>query len=670
MVLKQLLEQAFGRSKTQARKTILDLTSLALSLEMKETAARLEQTAERLASDSFQIIVTGRFKNGKSTLLNALLGRTTRAVQELGLGHGPMPVGELPCTAALTSIHYAERPTVRAWGFDGTSEEWSLEKYRRESTVRENESDTRDFFRKIREFEMGFPAELCQSGVTIIDSPGTDDIPERTEVTRQAIGKCDVAIVVYRSDVLAGEDERKFVQETLTNSGTRVFTVVNLQDGRLVDERFKGFVWRRLVTDFGGSADAPQDFKSRDIYFVDARQAEQGKLLADARQMEQSGLASFEAELGEFLVNERQRVHIDRFLKAADNSAVTIEQQIRQRQGALQADTEQLRVAFEAIQPQLADIRKRYERLPEIFRRYRDRSVREIRAGFGIVTLQLKQTLPDKLMEEKLPSDTALAIAHQKELLAEAYSFCERQISEQVLSWCNGTALEGDTAQKIMEPCLEALLREVQDEVAAIEREFDDVQFQVTGWKLEPGTDQKMISDRERAWSTVVGLFLFMDFTTLTGFSTGFRGLRFNLAARIAAVAALGWFGLPYLALWGIGAGMVANVVGGTIGLAQRIKKKALDDVLPRLDEVGEKLCATIEAETGAYVDKLAAEVGAAVLTIIEGKERNLRTIAENNRRSQSEKTKMLSSLDQSLRRVGALRQELTVLNVSLQQSA
>ena len=186
MVLKQLLDQVFGQSKTQARKTILDLASLASSLDMKETTARLEQTAERLASDTFQIIVAGRFKNGKSTLLNALLGRTTRPVPELGVGQGPMPSGELPCTATLTSIHYAERPWVRAWGFDGSSEEWSIEKYRREGTVRENESDTRDFFRKIREFEMGFPAELCQSGVTVIDSPGTDDIPERTEVTRQA----------------------------------------------------------------------------------------------------------------------------------------------------------------------------------------------------------------------------------------------------------------------------------------------------------------------------------------------------------------------------------------------------------------------------------------------------------------------------------------------------
>ena len=408
-----------------------------------------------------------------------------------------------------------------------------------------------------------------------------------------------------------------------------MFTVVNLQDGRAVDERFKGFVWRRLVTEFGGGA-GPPDFPGRDIYFVDAKQAEQGKLLADPQKIERSGLAAFESKLGEFLVNERQRVHIDRFLKEADNSAVTIEQQVRQRQAALQADAEQLRIALEAIQPQLAEIRKRHERLPEIFRRYRDQSEREIRSGFEMVTLQLRQTLPDQLKAEKLPSDTALAIAHQKELTAEAYSFCERQISGQVLAWCNASATEGDTAQKILQPCLEGLLKEIQEEVAAIERQFDDIQYQVTGWKLEAGKDHNVISDKERAWSSMVGIILLRDFTMVTGLSTGFRGLAFNLGAQVLAAAGLMIVGAPYLLLVAgtVGTGMLASVAGGSLGLAQRIKTKALDDVLSRLDEVGDKLCAMIEAETGAYFDKLSIQISAEVLAVIDGKERNLRTIA------------------------------------------
>jgi hypothetical protein len=668
MVLKQLLDQVQAHSKAKAKTVIGNLAAIAAGLDMKETAARLELTAERLASDTFQIIVTGRFKNGKSTLLNALLGRTTCQVPELGLGRGPMPVGELPCTATLTSIRYAERPSVRAWAFDGTCEEWSLEKYQREGTVRQSENETREFFRSIREFEMAFPAELCQSGVTLIDSPGTDDIPERTQVTRQAIGRCDAAIVVYRSDILAGEDERNFVRETLLRSGTRLFTVVNMQDGRVPDERYRGFVRQRLTEVCEGDAQGAL----RDVFFVDAREAEQGKLLGDTRRIESSGLAAFESKLGEFLINERHRIHIDRFLKAADHLATTIEQQIRQRMAALQADSAQLRSALDAIQPQLTDIHRRHERLPEIFRTYRERAAREIRTAFAVVALQLRQSLPDKLMAEKLPSDKLVAALHQKELRQEAYAFCERQISDQVRAWCNGTGAEGDSAQKVLQPCLEGLLREVQQEVAAIERQFDEAQYQVTGWKLEQPGEQRLVGQHEQIWSTVLGILLLRDFTMVTGMSTGFRGLAFNLGAQILAFAGLVTVGAPALlvAAGMVGTGMLASVAGGSLGLTQRIKAKVLEEVLARLDEVCEKLCTQIEAETGAYFERLSSRISTEVLAAIEDKEANLRAIAENNRRTHSEKSQMLSALEQSLRRVGASQQELATLSVNLQQSA
>ena len=668
MVLKQLLDQAHAQSKTRAHQAIIELASVAARLDMKETAARLEQTAQSLASDTFQIIVAGRFKNGKSTLLNALLGRTTRPVPELGVGRGPMPVGELPCTATLTSIRYAERPAVRAWGFDGTCEEWSLEKYQREGTVRQSEHETRAFFRTVREFEMAFPAELCQSGVTLIDSPGTDDIPERTEVTRQAIGRCDAAIVVYRSDILAGEDERKFVRETLTGSGTRLFTVINMQDGRAADERFKGFVRQRLMElDDPGAPAGLQD-----VYYIDAREAEQGKLLADPGKIERSGLAAFETRLGEFLINERQRVHIDRFLKAADALATTVEQQVRQRQAALQTDSEQLRAALEAIQPQLMDIHRRHERLPEIFRNYREQAVREIRTAFAVVVIQLRQSLPDRLTAEKLPSDTALAAVHQKALMQEAYAFCERQIADQVLAWCNATATDTDNAQRVLQPCLEGLLREVQQEVAAIERQFDEVQYQVTGWKLEPRGEQRVMGRQEQMWSTVVGLLVLRDFTMVTGLSTGFRGLAFNLGAQCLAVVGLMLVGAPALLVLAgtVGTGMLASVAGGSIGLAQRIKAKVLEDVLARLDEICGKLCTQIEAETDSYFERLTGQLSTEVLAAIEDKEGNLRTIAQNNRRTHAEKTQILAGLEQTLRQMGALQQGLATLSVSLQQSA
>jgi hypothetical protein len=443
---------------------------------------------------------------------------------------------------------------------------------------------------------------------------------------------------------------------------------VNMQDGRVPDERYRGFVRQRLTEVCEGDAQGAL----RDVFFVDAREAEQGKLLGDTRRIESSGLAAFESKLGEFLINERHRIHIDRFLKAADHLATTIEQQIRQRMAALQADSAQLRSALDAIQPQLTDIHRRHERLPEIFRTYRERAAREIRTAFAVVALQLRQSLPDKLMAEKLPSDKLVAALHQKELRQEAYAFCERQISDQVRAWCNGTGAESDSAQKVLQPCLEGLLREVQQEVAAIERQFDEAQYQVTGWKLEQPGEQRLVGQHEQIWSTVLGILLLRDFTMVTGMSTGFRGLAFNLGAQILAFAGLVTVGAPALlvAAGMVGTGMLASVAGGSLGLTQRIKAKVLEEVLARLDEVCEKLCTQIEAETGAYFERLSSRISTEVLAAIEDKEANLRAIAENNRRTHTEKTQMLSALEQSLRRVGASQQELATLSVNLQQSA
>src|SRR5690349_15655162 len=126
-----MLEGAREQLTSQAGGAMDSLASVATALDMRETTARIKKIGERLKSDTFNLIVIGRFKNGKSTMMNALLGKPTVQVAEMDDASGPMPVDDLPCTATLTSIRYAEKPYVRVWRFDGKSEEWSLTKYLR-----------------------------------------------------------------------------------------------------------------------------------------------------------------------------------------------------------------------------------------------------------------------------------------------------------------------------------------------------------------------------------------------------------------------------------------------------------------------------------------------------------------------------------------------------------
>src|SRR5262245_970463 len=164
-----MTEQISQVVKAHVQKTGVTIEALAaIGDELGEPSSpkRLRQARQGLEAETLRVMVLGRFKTGKSTLLNALLGRRTHPVPELPSDTVPLPVNDLPCTARLTSIHYAEKARIRVWKGENRSEEWSLKKYLEESSVKVEAEATRRFFQDILAFELFFPAELCKAGVT------------------------------------------------------------------------------------------------------------------------------------------------------------------------------------------------------------------------------------------------------------------------------------------------------------------------------------------------------------------------------------------------------------------------------------------------------------------------------------------------------------------------
>ena len=328
--LADMMMRGVEKAEAEADGSIRGLAEVAASLDMLETEARLSDTARQLRSDTFNLMVMGRFKNGKSTLLNALLGGTTAPV-DLGGQLGPMVVDDLPATATLTGVVYAEKPYIKVWDFDGTCEEWPLDRYLRDSTLDVDQLENVRRFQHVREFEMGFPARLCQAGVTIYDSPGLDEHDDRTKVTQDAVRRCDAVVLVYRSDVLMGQNELMNSAD-LVKEGTRIFTVVNLMNARSADDRLKGFVWNRYVRDHqGGPGWSGQDTSSRGIYFVDAERARRARYEGDEELAVACGLADLERRLADFLLRDRHHVHLKRYATQATLLTESIGQHIEQR---------------------------------------------------------------------------------------------------------------------------------------------------------------------------------------------------------------------------------------------------------------------------------------------------------------------------------------------------
>src|SRR6185312_5052742 len=87
--------------KGQIAAALERLRSSAATHDFAGESTSFQKIRDALLQDSFRVIVAGRFKNGKSTLLNALLSDTTCPVAEMSNRDepGPMATAGAPCTA-------------------------------------------------------------------------------------------------------------------------------------------------------------------------------------------------------------------------------------------------------------------------------------------------------------------------------------------------------------------------------------------------------------------------------------------------------------------------------------------------------------------------------------------------------------------------------------------
>jgi hypothetical protein len=118
MSAKDLLRKARDQAMTEIGGAMETTIAIASDLKLKDSAQKVGLALKHMREDTFRVMLVGRFKNGKSTLLNALLGRPARTIPGLD-GRGPMPVDDLPCTATLTAIQYADVPSVKVHKFPG-----------------------------------------------------------------------------------------------------------------------------------------------------------------------------------------------------------------------------------------------------------------------------------------------------------------------------------------------------------------------------------------------------------------------------------------------------------------------------------------------------------------------------------------------------------------------
>ncbi|MGD1952501.1 MAG: dynamin family protein [Leptolyngbyaceae cyanobacterium] len=245
--------------------------------ELKATVLR---QCDRIANPTLRIAVFGPFNYGKSTLLNALLGEKA------------LPIDLVPTTGAAITVHYGPELTSRITLTDGRIlEEPGTDLLQRYATLDEQ----RRLRQEVAAVTVCCPHPLLQSGVELIDLPGTDAQDAQNQLVYTTLLEADVVIQLLDGRKLMTLTEREHLQDWLMGRGiTTVLFVINFlnlmepEEGNQVMSRL-----RCLAQDF--RATLPDGVSN--LYAVDALPALRARLKGDMAAATQTGLPALESAL-------------------------------------------------------------------------------------------------------------------------------------------------------------------------------------------------------------------------------------------------------------------------------------------------------------------------------------------------------------------------------------
>lgn len=331
------------------------------NLRSKEEAVKAD--FYRLNDERFNLVVVGEFSRGKSTFVNALLGRRM------------LPVSKSPTTAVISKIVYGENSEYIVRYKTGESKIISEDEFfdikarsegdvlsldklkdKLKSLVKYQEKlDDIDFV------EIRYPLSLCKNNVEVVDTPGTNDLNAgRVDITYKYLKKADAAILVLMATQALTKSEMEFLREQIIgNQVNDIFIVINGKDHCKTEDEQERII--KYVSD-NLKAVVSRELK---VFLVSSKQAltwrrkERGEKLPMSaakfmpKSMEQTGFAPFEETIGKFLDDERGRVKLEKYISRAKSYLRSINSQIQAQYDAAFHSTDELKAQLDQIRPKV-----------------------------------------------------------------------------------------------------------------------------------------------------------------------------------------------------------------------------------------------------------------------------------------------------------------------------
>jgi len=300
--------------------TLDEVLSLATGLLPERSVRDLAAARVRVAQDRFNLVVLGEFKRGKSTLINALLGRSV------------LPTAVIPLTSVVTAIGAGDHDRLVVRYVDGREEDRPLSEI--SDYVTEGRNPGNRLGVELARVELDH--DLLAAGLELVDTPGIGSIhSHNTAVAREFLPRVDAAICVLDAGQPLSQAERELLLE-LTERVPRLLIVINKIDHLEPADRDVAVEFiRSALRDLIGDDDT-------EVFAVSARRRE--------------GLSRVARRLRTLADDEREALLLSSVARLAQSVAADTAQAARFEIRATQLPLEQLDLRAVTFEQRIADL--------------------------------------------------------------------------------------------------------------------------------------------------------------------------------------------------------------------------------------------------------------------------------------------------------------------------
>lgn len=389
---------------------------------------QITKISGNLQSQRFRVAVIGEFSQGKSTLLNALLGDNIQ------------PVRAIPCSGTITVLKYGVQMRVICRYKDGSEAEIPIEEYKVKASL------PKDFIRnqlsielassQIDEIIFEHPAlDLCRNGVEIIDSPGLNEHPDRAAVTQKLLQDTDVAIFLTNAMRLLTENEKElihYVRSQLNVSQEKrpvenLFIVVNFMD-LLEDEAARQEIRQRLENFVREQTLLTGENR---LHYISAKAALKAILKRESDQFLQK-FQTFTQALERFLTRERGSLKIQQSVHTIEPLIQEVFAALSQAETALDGKLNLSETEQKIILEQLSEMSGRDIRIKQLTNQLLNEVSAQVEGSWN----DWLENLQDRLLKKAEKWTSEHSVLWNRDLLAKDYARQFNQdLSEELEQW-------------------------------------------------------------------------------------------------------------------------------------------------------------------------------------------------------------------------------------------